>query len=50
MQESGGRYGSRTNAGLASPKLYHRAELLAIYGALALIAAVVFGTFSHHPF
>jgi hypothetical protein len=50
MQESRARYRPRTDAGLAAPKVYHRAELLAIYGALALIAAVVFGTISYHPF
>ncbi len=27
-----------------------RAHMLAVYGAFALIAAIVFGTLSYHPF
>ncbi len=34
----------------ASEESDDRFHTLAIYGALALIAAVVFGTLSYHPF
>jgi hypothetical protein len=46
-QESGmqNRYENLPQATALSPSRYrHSAELLAIYGALALIAGVVFGT------
>lgn len=40
----------RVDTRLATPTFFQRAEVLVIYGALALIAAVVFGTISYHPF
>lgn len=33
-----------------SPKAETRIHTVAVYSALALIAAIVFGTFSVHPF
>ncbi len=31
-------------------RLQDRVQLLAVYGAFMLIAVIVFGTLSHHPF
>lgn len=50
MQVPWGRHHARENVRLVASIFSERAELLAIYGALALIAAVVFGTISYHPF
>jgi hypothetical protein len=49
MQVSSARRRLRADARLA-PTFSQRAEVLAIYGAFALIAVVVFGTISYHPF
>lgn len=49
MQAPPARRRVRANARLAAPTFSQRAEVLAVYGALALIAAVVFGTISFHP-
>lgn len=50
MQVPPARRRVRVDTRLAAPTFFQRAEVLAIYGALALIAAVVFGTISYHPF
>lgn len=49
MQTLPARRRVRANARLAAPTFSQRAEVLAVYGALALIAAVVFGTISFRP-
>lgn len=49
MQAPPARRRVRANARLVAPTFSQRAEVLAVYGALALIAAVVFGTISFHP-
>lgn len=50
MQAPTARRRARADARVAAPMFSQRAEVLAIYGALALIAVVVFGTMSYHPF
>ena len=50
MQVPAARRRVRADARLAAPTFSQRAEVLAIYGALALIAVIVFGTTSYHPF
>ena len=40
----------RTDVRAVQPALEDRMHMLAVYGAFALIAAVVFGTLSYHPF
>ena len=40
----------RTDILATSAQAEDRMHTLAVYGALALIAAIVFGTLSYHPF
>jgi hypothetical protein len=40
----------RADARVASEDSGDRLHMLAVYGAFALIAAIVFGTLSYHPF
>lgn len=40
----------RTDVQAVQPALLDRMHTIAVYGAFALIAAVVFGTLSYHPF
>ncbi len=40
----------RADARVASGDSRDRIHALAVYGAFALIAAIVFGTLSYHPF
>lgn len=41
---------ARTRVTSASAQPEDRIHTLAVYGAFALIAAIVFGTLSYHPF
>jgi hypothetical protein len=45
---SGNRTDVRAASAQAEPD--NRAHMLAVYGSFALIAAIVFGTLSYHPF
>lgn len=47
---SGAECPIRTGAQVASQEQDTRIHTLAVYGAFALIAAIVFGTLSYHPF
>ncbi len=41
---------SHARAASAQAELDNRVHMLAVYGSFALIAAIVFGTLSYHPF
>ena len=41
---------SEAHARVTSAQAKDRIHTLAVYGAFALIAAIVFGTLSYHPF
>jgi hypothetical protein len=50
VREASGKERQHLHATAPSGKIAARIHLVALYSAFAVIAAVVFGTFSVHPF
>jgi hypothetical protein len=50
MRDFPSRSGARAEVRPVSESPEHRFHTFAVYGAFALIAAIVFGTLSYHPF